>query len=133
MEEVVLQGDQFWQITLVLKGTKRICYPLGEYLERKPKLAALWQEHIVDVLEAEGFQDNGNGMFVNFAGNVRKFSEVMAVAAKLMENPWVKKNIVDMNAQEIGAVTHFDFKMGELVRDARHPSAEEMEARYGAE
>ena len=56
MEEVVLQGDQFWQITVVLKGTKRICYPLGEYLERKPKLAALWQEHIVDVLEAEGFQ-----------------------------------------------------------------------------
>ena len=91
MEEVVLKGDWFWQISLTLKGTKRIPYPLREYLDRKPELAALWREHVVEALEREGFQDNENGMFVNFAGNVRKLSEVMTILSKLMEDPWVKK------------------------------------------
>lgn len=131
MEEVVLKGDWFWQISLTLKGTKRIPYPLREYLDRKPELAALWREHVVEALEREGFQDNENGMFVNFAGNVRKLSEVMTILSKMMEDPWVKKNVIDANAQEVGAVMHFDFSAGEMVRDARHPSKEEMEAQYG--
>ncbi|MBR1854506.1 MAG: hypothetical protein IJ794_15425 [Lachnospiraceae bacterium] len=114
VEEKILEKDHFWKIEL------ENIYDCGEglshYLSWHPEYEEQWKEHVVCVLEAEGFLNTANGGFVNFDGEVRKCSEVDALLLKLFRDPWVRENIINVCIQELDSYDITDEKTDRYER-----------------
>mgnify|MGYP002857246795 CR=1 FL=1 len=99
MKEKVLEKDYFWKIEFQI--IHNCDEPMSDYLRWNQEYEKQWKEHVVCVMESEGFLNTENGGFVNFNGKVRKYSEVDALLLKLFQDTWVYENIRNVCIQEL--------------------------------
>lgn len=116
----MLQEDTYFQITVFVKGGW--CKgSFEDFMDKKKGYREAWNQYVEEPLKRRGFEHDGNGVFVNFAGDIKDIETVKQIVEEELQGEWVRKNVKKVESAIIGPVMHMDFSSGELVRDSRHP------------